>query len=188
MSVPATDSAIDVAYWFINRAEKDGSFIDDEKLQHLLFLAQVHFATSNNMEILMPCLFVCDDKGFFEPTLTTIFAHGRPFMPPKTMSDKVSAFLEGIWVKYAKIPLVEITYLIKSSSCYQNNYLPNSRNVVELKTIVDNFVKDSNILNNNNAYSDNRKKILYSQNGPVIVSKWKPRKVSDKKTLEEKIT
>ena len=185
MSAPATDSAIDVAYWFFNRAENDGLFLEDEKLQHLLFLAQVHFAASNNMEVLMPSLFICGEKGFFEPTLSVIFAQGRPFMAQKKLSDKVSSFLEEIWLKYAKSPIVELTHIVKSNPSYQNCYVKGTKNIADLKTVVDNFINNSSILANNNAYSDNRKKISYSQNGPVIVSKWKPRKVSDKKLKGE---
>ena len=44
MTIPATDTAIDIAYWFFNRAEKDGIYLETEKMQHLLFLAQIHFA------------------------------------------------------------------------------------------------------------------------------------------------
>ena len=69
MAGSATNSAIEVAYWFISRAEDEGLFLEDEKLHHLLFLAQVHFALANNMELLMPSLFVCSENGFSEPNL-----------------------------------------------------------------------------------------------------------------------
>ena len=42
MAGSATNSAIEVAYWFISRAEDEGLFLEDEKLHHLLFLAQAH--------------------------------------------------------------------------------------------------------------------------------------------------
>ena len=38
MAGSATNSAIEVAYWFISRAEDEGLFLEDEKLHHLLFL------------------------------------------------------------------------------------------------------------------------------------------------------
>ena len=69
MTIPATDTAIDVAYWFFNRAEKDGLYLETDVMQHLLFLAQVHFAMSYNMQMLTPSLFVCDHTGFYEPNL-----------------------------------------------------------------------------------------------------------------------
>ena len=77
MTIPATDTAIDIAYWFFNRAEKDGIYLETEKMQHLLFLAQIHFAMAYNMQILVPSLFVCNKDGFFEPNLKRMFAMGR---------------------------------------------------------------------------------------------------------------
>ena len=37
--------------------------------------------------------FVCGENGFSEPNLAVMFAQGRPYMPPKKLSDKVSDFL-----------------------------------------------------------------------------------------------
>ena len=54
MVTSATQSAIEVAYWFFEQADDDGIYIEDEKLQHLLVLSQVHYAVSYNMEMLMP--------------------------------------------------------------------------------------------------------------------------------------
>lgn len=84
MAGSATNSAIEVAYWFISRAEDEGLFLEDEKLHHLLFLAQVHFALANNMELLMPSLFVCGENGFSEPNLAVMFAQGALHAAEKT--------------------------------------------------------------------------------------------------------
>lgn len=179
MAGSATDSVIDTAYWFINRAEDDGLFLDDEKLQHLLFLAQVHFAIKNNMEFLMPSLFVCGNDGFYEPNLKVMFSQGRPFMPKKILADKVETFLEQIWNKYATISLKELEMMIKSNLAYQNCYTEGSINIISQKTLVENFVKNDS-MSTNNDYMKKNKKFSYSQNGPVVVSKWNPRKVSVK--------
>ena len=50
MAGSATNSAIEVAYWFINKAEQENLRLEDEKLQHLLFLSQIHFALKNNID------------------------------------------------------------------------------------------------------------------------------------------
>ena len=44
MNIPAADSAIDIAYWFLNKAEDAGIYLDDEQINNLLFLSQVHYA------------------------------------------------------------------------------------------------------------------------------------------------
>ena len=179
MSIPATNSAIDVAYWFINRADKDGVAVEDEKLQHLLFLSQLHYASAYNMEFLMPSFFVCDENGFSEPNLAVIFAQGRPFMPPKKLPEKASLFLEEIWEKYKKSPVKELAKIVKSNPEYGTCLKAGHGNLADMGRLVDGFNAMTGAVGRNNAYSDNQKKILFSQNGPVIVSKWKPRKVSD---------
>lgn len=138
MAGSATNSAIEVAYWFISRAEDEGLFLEDEKLHHLLFLAQVHFALANNMELLMPSLFVCGENGFSEPNLAVMFAQGRPYMPPKKLSDKVSDFLGKVWKRYAPLSAKELNLMIKSNPAYQNCYisgaktLPRSRPLLKI--------------------------------------------------------
>ena len=121
MTIPATDTAIDIAYWFFNRAEKDGIYLETEKMQHLLFLAQIHFAMAYNMQILVPSLFVCNKDGFFEPNLKRMFAMGRPFMPPVKFPAKIDSFLESIWNKYGKTSLIGLEKLIKSNSAFKEN-------------------------------------------------------------------
>ena len=88
MTIPATDTAIDIAYWFFNRAEKDGIYLETEKMQHLLFLAQIHFAMAYNMQILVPSLFVCNKDGFFEPNLKRMFAAGQVSGQDRLFSGK----------------------------------------------------------------------------------------------------
>lgn len=171
MTVPATDSAIEVAYWLIQRAEKDGVFLEDDKLHHLLFAAQVAYAQKYDRAVLMPSLFVVDDKGFSEPNLLKMFALGRPYMPPVKLEEKVSVFLENIWKKYAPMTMTAMSTLIKASTAYKQSYKAGEKHVVEVNSILDLFKTASA------APTGNRKKMLISQNGPVMVSQWMPRKI-----------
>ena len=60
MKASAADSAIDIAYWYLDRADEEKLFLDEEKLQPLLYLSQVYFARMYNGEVLMPTVFICD--------------------------------------------------------------------------------------------------------------------------------
>lgn len=171
MSIPATESAIEVAYWLIQRAEKDGVFLEDEKLHHLLFVSQVAYAQKYNQAVLMPSLFIVDEKGFSEPNLLKMFALGRPYMPPVKLDDKVSVFLETIWKKYTAMTVSAMGTLIKATTAYKQNYKIGEKHVIEVNSILDLFKSSSA------APASNRRKMLISQNGPVMVSKWTPRKV-----------
>lgn len=177
----ATNSAIDVAYWFIRKGEEKNLRLEDEKIHHLLFLAQVHFALKHNMELLMPSLFVCGENGFFEPNLNVIFSQGRPYMPPKALPERVDNFLEKVWARYAPLSGKELTLMIKSNPAYQNCYISGTENIAPLKTIVENFTKNPDTATYSSTRTTANKKVSYSQNGPVVVSKWNPRKISEKK-------
>ena len=171
MGVPATESAIDVAYWFFERAEKDGTFLDDEKMFHLLFVAQLGYARRYDREVLVPRLFICDEDGFTEPNLKKMFSLGRPYMPPVKLTDKVSAFLENIWNQYAKMTTAALSSLIKNSSAYKECRRSGEKYLVAANDILNKFtpLQPEKIADN--------KKIRISQNGPVMVSRWNPRKL-----------
>ena len=146
MGVPATESAIDVAYWFFERAEKDGTFLDDEKMFHLLFVAQLGYARRYDREVLVPSLFICDEDGFTEPNLKKMFSLGRPYMPPVKLTDKNSS-------AYKECRRSGEKYLVAANDIL-NKFTP-----LQPEKIADN------------------KKIRISQNGPVMVSRWNPRKL-----------
>ena len=177
MTVPATDTAIDVAYWFFNRAEKDGLYLETDVMQNLLFLAQLHFAMSYNMQMLTPSLFVCDHSGFYEPNLKKMFAFGRPFMPSVKFPEKVENFLEAIWAKYGKMSLRNLQKITKNNTIFNEMYISGTLNTIDFEKVVKYFQSESNKTQKNNALFDQKKKVLFSQNGPVVVSQWQPRKL-----------
>lgn len=172
MTVTATDSALDIAYWFIQKAERDHMFLDNEKLFHLIFLAHVTYAKTNKTTVLSPCLFICDENGFTEPNLKRMFSMGRPFMPLVKLENNISSFLETIWNKYISLTTGDFIDLIKNSAAYKEYYKVGEKNLVSVNEILDKFTtnKDNNPMNFT-------KKIRLSQNGPVVVSKWNPRKL-----------
>ena len=81
----------------------------------------------------------------------------------------------GIWCR--KTSLISLEKLIKSNSAFKENCIAGTINVIDLKAVVDSFIKSSKAAQKNNAFSNNRKKVMLSQNGPVVVSKWQPRKI-----------
>lgn len=172
MTVSATNSGIDVAYWFIQRAEKDNVFVEDEKLHHLLFTAQLAYARKNKRAVLMPSLFIVNENGFFEPNILKMFSLGRPYMPPVKLENDVAAFLEIIWKKYAKTSAAVMGNLIKSTDAYKQNYKKGEKQVINISDMAD--LSETPV----RTPTTGRKKMLISQNGPVMVSQWTPRKLS----------
>lgn len=186
MSAPALNSAIEAADWFFKRAERDGIYLEAEKLQHLLFLAQIHFALNNNFEYLVPGLFICDERGFSEPNLGRILSFGLPMMPKPAFPERVASFLELIWQKYASMSIKDLAAFIKNSESYIKNYQVGRKNIVSLEDMASQFRSSINPASLNKAGSHPSKKILISQNGPVVVSQWQPRKIGTIQSKENK--
>lgn len=176
MAYPVVESAVDVAYWFFDKASDDRVALDDYKMQQLLFLSQVLFARTYNQEMMFPSMFVCDKDGFFEPNIKKILAQGRPFMPRAKFGSKVSEFLEEVWKKYAPMSSKEIKMFILNSALYAEFAKSGAKNLVDFKSVIE-------FLNKHVSFADEyensgKRKVLLSQNGPVMVSQWKPRKVT----------
>ena len=186
MSSPAINSALEAADWFFKRAERDGLYLENDKLQHLLFLAQVHYALNNDFAYLIPGIFICDERGFSEPNLSRILAFGMPLMPKTHLTDSLNSFLEVIWQKYAPMSISELSRFIKNSDSYVKNYRAGKKNLVPLEEMATRFRGSINPAALQKAGSNTSKKILISQNGPVLVSKWQPRKIGSAQTKENK--
>ena len=186
MSLSAISSSLDAANWFFRRADKDDSYLENDKLHQLLFLAQVHFALNNNMEYLIPALFICDERGFTEPNLAKILNYGMPLMEAPAFAEKINSFLELIWKKYSSMSNRELSEFIKSSDAYIDNYQTGKKNIVALESMAQNFKSSLNPRSFSKAGTSNSRKILISQNGPVMVSAWQPRKLGTQKNKETK--
>lgn len=184
MSTSATDSSFEVAGWFINRAQKDEWFLENEKIQNLLFLSQLHYALQHKMELLMPSLFIVNNEGFREPNIEQALRLNRNVMIPSRIPAEVEQFLEKIWHIYGAMSLKQLSDIIKKHTNYPTIYPSSTKNIAELKTIVENFNSYCNItkkddIKGNKISGSKDKKILISQNGPVVVSKWQPRKLDN---------
>ena len=186
MFLPAINSSLEAANWFFRRADKDDCYLENDKLHQLLFLAQVHFALNNNMEYLIPSLFICDERGFSEPNLAKILNYGLPLMEAPSFADKINSFLELIWQKYSPISSIDLAEFIKNSDSYIDNYQTGKRTIVSLEEMAQKFKSRLNPHTFSPAGASKNRKILISQNGPVMVSAWQPRKLGPKNHKETK--
>lgn len=97
----AVKSCFDVALWFGDRALNDREYIQPQKLQRLMFLAQAFYSVAYPGKVLMAATFVTDALGPVEPGVFQVLAYGRPpMLEPYPVSDQVAQFLDGIWRRY----------------------------------------------------------------------------------------
>ena len=180
MNIPVTNSSLDVAYWFIHKAKQENIYLETEKLQHLLFLAQSRYALERQGKMLMPCLFLCDDDGFYEPTLKKIFAHGRPVVQSAQLAVDVAEFLEEIWQDFKGLSIAQIRHIIIQKPIYTKCRKQGINTVAAWNYFIDKSNECGRISTSQvSAARDFVKKVLVSQNGPVVVSKWMPRKINN---------
>jgi len=97
---PAAANSFDIAFWFLERARAEDSYIQPRRLQCLLFLAQAHYAAAYGGRRLMPSVFVFDQAGPLDPNLYRAFEHGRPKVTETPIDEAVKVFLDAIWRRY----------------------------------------------------------------------------------------
>lgn len=170
-------SPLDVADWFFKKADTENVRISDDKIQHLLFLSQMHFALKER-KYLMPALFVCDRSGFYEASVRSILKFGFPLMPNSKLSRPVNAFLELIWQKYASLADAGLKDFVCTLECWKQSYLEGQENIVDAVACTDSFTASLQKVSNG---SHEKTKIMLSQRGPVKVSAWMPRKLNGSK-------
>ena len=114
----AVESTIDVAFWFLDCARAEDSYLQAQKLQRLLYLAQGLYAQENYGRKLMPATFVTHDMGPLEPNVYRIFEAGRPaiaYVPP---AAEVQDFLERVWRRFAIHPVERLNAFVTAQSAY----------------------------------------------------------------------
>jgi hypothetical protein len=120
MASCAVESTVDVALWFLNRASTDDSYLQAQKLQRLLYIAQGCYAQENYGRKLMPATFVTHDMGPVEPNIYRIFEAGRPqidYLPP---AAEVLDFLERVWRRFGIHPVDRLNLLVLGQAAYRN--------------------------------------------------------------------
>lgn len=98
--IPAAATSYDIAFWFLDRARSDDSYLQPRALQCLLFLAQAHYAAAYRGRRLMPSVFVIDDAGPFDPNLYRMLENGRPDITEFPIDKAVIVFLDAVWRRY----------------------------------------------------------------------------------------
>lgn len=109
---PASRSALDVAFWLLERAVGDRQAPDLRRLQLLLYLAQAHYAGERAGAKLMPATFVAEADGPIEPTVALVLANGLQNPWPPELSPEVTAYLQRLWRRYGALPAVALQRLI----------------------------------------------------------------------------
>lgn len=146
----AVSSSFDVAYWFKNRAEREGIILSVMKLQRLLFLAQAYFAGSTRGERLMPSMFLVTEQGPVEPNLLRVMDAGLQNIESVEPRRAVVDFLDGIWETFGRQSQERLDEMVFSSPPVQQAMQEGRNTEVSTVAMYNHFSADrrsGNILN-----------------------------------------
>lgn len=128
MTAPATRSTLDVAFWFLNRAQSAGERLVPQKMQRLLYLSQAQYAALNDGRKLMPATFVVTEYGPLEPTIYHVFENGPPKLRATAPTARLEAFLLIVWQHFGAHTAEELLDVIKRDGAYDVTLEERGRN------------------------------------------------------------
>lgn len=175
----AVETTFDVAFWFADTALNHNEYLQPQKLQRLLFLAQAYFAVVNKGRKLMPAFFVADDAGPMEPTIYKAFSKGRPNVDAEYFLDRdVEDFLETIWRKFGHHSAEHLTKLSKASPAYREAFARAPRGEIPVDAMRKSFARAEGTPSHTQVV---RQKVMRTQAGkPVVVKAWAPKPIRPK--------
>lgn len=166
MPSSAASSTIDVAIWFSERARQDDEYMQPQKLQRLLYLAQGTFAGLNFGRKLMPATFIADETGPIEPNIFRLFEDGPPKMRPRNLAPEVENFLYEIWRRYSHHSTEYINQQIKYHDTYTRAIKRGVNEEIPFKDIVSFFTGQDD--------ARKKKKAMVKTEDGRTLPKWTP--------------
>ena len=115
------NNAFDIAFWFMDTAEADREYLQPQKLQRLMFIAQAYYAVAFSGRKLMPAVFVADEIGPVEPNIFMAFSRGRPDIDAELfLPHEVENFLQAVWRRFGHFDTERLTRITNETSAYKH--------------------------------------------------------------------
>jgi uncharacterized phage-associated protein len=142
MAIAATESSFDVALWFVEYARGEAGYLQAQKLQRLLWLAQGEYARAYHGRKLMPTIFVAHELGPVEPNVYRAFELGRPEIPDVLLPVEVEDFLIRIWGRFGHHATEHLNMIVRGHSVYREALAKGSGEEIEFRKIAEFFKGD----------------------------------------------
>ena len=167
------ENAFDIAFWFADTALNENQYLQPQKLQRLLFIAQAYYTVAFNGRKLMPAVFVADEMGPIEPNIYLAFSKGRPEIDARLLlPHDVETFLEGIWRRFGHHSAERLNKMIKETTAYKQAYKNAPRTEIPLDAMRLSFARAEKTPGVAQVV---KPKILRTQSGKAVTVKaWVP--------------
>lgn len=172
----AVASAFFVALWFCRRAAREGVTLQPMKLQALLFLAQAGYAAQTAGRVLMPAVFVADERGPIEPNVECVLATGWLGEGIDTViAPPVEVALEQTWRLFGPTRRPDALSLARSFPAFRQALRRAARRTVSLSAMAQSFVEWWQTAEAEGPVGEERPRLLRTQNGRMVnVKSWDP--------------
>ncbi|MDX2222358.1 MAG: DUF4065 domain-containing protein [Rhodospirillaceae bacterium] len=185
MQPTAVESGFEVVIWFLDRAIADGEYLQPQKLQRLLYLAQAYYGVAKHGQKLMPATFIAADDGPLEPTLFRAFERGRPAVDVRPIEADVQHVLDSIWRQFGAHSTDRLTKLVQRHPPYVEAYDAAPLSEIPFENMIKFYGTQGLKRRQNKGNIDVtpvdkvlRPKVLRNHDGkPVNVRRWAPRRV-----------
>jgi uncharacterized phage-associated protein len=187
----AVASSFEVAFWFLDRAVSDGEYLQPQKLQRLMFLAQAYFGVLQGGVKLMPATFIVTDDGPVEPTVFKAFARGRPAVDLSPVEEVPRHVLDSVWRQFGAHSADHLTKLVKRHPPYMDALAAGLGVEITFESMVEFYSTDGLSKRRGGASTGAvtetgapaaekvlRPKVLRNHSGkPVSATRWMPKRV-----------
>ena len=166
-------NAFDVAFFFADTALAENEYLQPQKLQGLMFLAQAYYAVAFKGRKLMPAVFVADERGPVEPNVYMAFSKGRPDIDADLfLPHEVESFLDAIWRRFGHLSTDKIMSMSKETTAYKRAKKRGNRAEIDISDMRLSFARAEQTPGVETVV---KPKIYRTQSGkPVQVRSWVP--------------
>ena len=169
----AAKSAFDVAFNFADKALGKNEYLQPQKLQRLMFLAQCAYSGRHRGRQLMPAVFVADELGPVEPNIHLAFSKGRPDIDVDPwLPEDAQAVLDDVWHRFGHCSTEHLTRVTMDTLAYRLARQRGSGSEIDLDMMRLSFAGDDA---KPATLAAKRPKMMRTQSGrPVSVAPWTP--------------
>lgn len=129
-------TAFTAAFWFADKALARNEYLQPQKLQRLLFLAQACHAALYPGRALMPAVFVADEAGPVEPNVYAAFSQGRPDIGSEAaVPEEAELVLEEMWRRFGHLSCDHLGRLTREMPAYARAHRRGERSEISLESM-----------------------------------------------------
>lgn len=166
-------NAFDVAFFFADTALAENEYLQPQKLQGLMFLAQAYYSVAFKGRKLMPAVFVADERGPLEPNVYMAFSKGRPEIDADLfLPHEVEGFLDAIWRRFGHFSTEKILSMTKETTAYKRARKRGNRAEIDIVDMQLSFIRAEKTPGVEQVV---KPKVYRTQSGrPVTIKSWSP--------------